>query len=271
MESEHTVATADGIQLRAWLAVPEGDRGSPLATLVLCHGLATDASEHGAFPALRDAALSVGVAVVRFDFRAHGRSGGTNEGLRLAGLRADIEAILSLVDRTIGAQVPIIPLGVSFGGSPAVHAAVTRKPCAGLILWYAVVDHRWNWAPDAPVRFTQLCRSAADPSRDPPWAQMPVVGTSYFFPKAMISEMAEDTAMIELTALELPVLAYQGGRDKFVGAAPLRWLAGERPNVDLRIVPGAGHGFLLWRPWVIRQTISWAVQVAREAPCGDHE
>ena len=50
--------------------------------------------------------------VVRFDFRAHGASEGTNEELRMSGLHLDAEAILAFVDAQFGHDTPMIPVGV---------------------------------------------------------------------------------------------------------------------------------------------------------------
>jgi pimeloyl-ACP methyl ester carboxylesterase len=259
-ERRHTVTTGDGIELQAWVA----PHPSATAVLVLCHGLTTDCHEHGAFPAVRDRALAAGMAVVRFDFRAHGKSGGDNQSFRLAGVRTDIEAVLALVDEQIGADVPIIPVGLSFGGAAAVHAAATRRPCAGLALWYAVVDYDWNYAADSPVPFTHQMRAAVS-AEDPEWSAMPVLGTDWYIPSAMLAEAAEDPTFASLCELNIPVLAYHGTRDGFVGMEPLRRAARARPNVELRVARGAGHGFFLWRPWVVRRTVSWAAAAARRA------
>jgi pimeloyl-ACP methyl ester carboxylesterase len=258
-ERQQTITTADGVRLRSWLAAP----ANPIGVMLLCHGLATDATEHGAFVALRDQALRRGLAVARFDFRAHGGSSGDNAELRLAGLRADVEAVLALLDRELPLDLPLIPLGVSFGGAPAVHCAVTRSSCAGLALWYAVIDYRANFGLDAAVPFTEMMRAAADSARDPPWAEMPVVGTDRYVPKAMMAEMLADDTFTRLLKLGVPVLAYHGSRDTFVDMTPLSRLAAQKRNVDLRVARGAGHGFLLWRPWVIARTVWWAAKIAR--------
>jgi hypothetical protein len=256
-ETQHTLTTADGIQLNALVA----RHPSPTAVLVLCHGLTTDCHEHGAFPALRDRALDDGMSVVRFDFRAHGNSGGDNESFRLAGVRADVDAVLALVDEQVGTSVPIIPVGLSFGGAAAVHAAATRRPCAGLALWYAVVDYEYNYAASSPVPFTHQMRAAVSAS-DPEWSAMPVLGTDWHIPSAMLDEAAEDPTFASLSALSVPVLAYHGTRDIFVGTEPMRRAARTRPNVELRLARGAGHGFFLWRPWVVRRTVAWAAAAA---------
>jgi pimeloyl-ACP methyl ester carboxylesterase len=256
-ERDEMLATADGVELYALLAsVPD-----PRAVLLLCHGLTTDSSEHGAFPALRDLALRSGVAVARYDARAHGHSGGTNEQLRLELVRRDADTVMAWVDAQLGATVPVIPLGVSFGGAAAVHVAATRDACAGLALWYAVVDYQWNYGIDTPVAFTHQMRAGRSDS-DPPWSGMPVLGSSYHLPAAMIAEMPADPTRERLASLTVPVLSFHGSRDPFVDPEPLRRLAADHSNIDFRTARGAGHGFLVWRPWVIRRTASWAAQVA---------
>jgi pimeloyl-ACP methyl ester carboxylesterase len=253
-ERSHQVTASDGVELQAWLASPV----KPEGVLLLCHGLTTDATEHGQFLALRDRALRAGLAVARFDARGHGQSGGTNEELRLAGARTDVEAALTLIDAELGDAMPMVSLGTSFGGAAAVHAAATRAATAGVVLWYAVVDYEWNFGSDSTVPATLLFRASADPSRDPEWAAMPVVNTSYYFPAALLGELRTDQTPERLAALDVPVLAYYGSRDRFVDASPLRRLALRKPDIDVRTAWGAGHGFLLWRRWIVDRTVKWA-------------
>ncbi|HWE33164.1 MAG TPA: alpha/beta fold hydrolase [Solirubrobacteraceae bacterium] len=253
--------TADGVRLHALLA----DVPDPLAVLVLCHGLTTDRDEHGAFVAVRDRAVRAGIAVARFDFRAHGHSGGTNEQLRLAGARADADAVMTWLAAELDASVPVIPLGLSFGGAAAVHIATTAGPrCAALALWYAVVDYEYQYGEGSPVPLTRMMRGARG-AADPEWSAMPVVGTDYHLPKGLIAELAGDATRSRLAALEVPVLAWLGSRDRFVGFEPLRELVATHPNITIRVAHGAAHGFVLWRPWVVRHTVAWAAGVAQAA------
>ncbi len=257
-ERTFELTSTDGIKLHALLATPS----SPRAAFILCHGITTNCDEHGAFPALRDRALKAGLAVARFDFRAHGQSSGTNEQLRLAGMRADVEQVVKLIDEQLGPDMPVIPLGVSFGGAAAVHAAAMRR-CVGLVLWYAVVDYASNFGSQSSVPFTQQMRAARS-DRDPDWSEMPLVGTDYYLPAALFAEMTQDRTLTAISELSIPVLGYYGSRDKLVHVDPLRDVA-IGPNVELHVIRGAGHGFLLWRPWVVRRTVSWASRLARQA------
>jgi pimeloyl-ACP methyl ester carboxylesterase len=257
-ERQVSLRTADGVKLHALLAtVP-----NPIAVLILCHGLTTNCNEHGAFPALRDLALSAGMAVARFDFRGHGASGGTNENLTLAGERDDVDTVMAWVQAELGEQLPVISLGVSFGGAAAVHVVAGREAGAGVALWYAVVDYERNFGPASSAPMTQLMRASRGKG-GPAWSGMPVVGTAYHLPTALLAEMAGDPTRDRLAALSVPVLGYYGSRDPFIDIAPIRELAASRRNIDLRIAYGAGHGFFTWRPWVLRRTVSWAAEVAR--------
>jgi pimeloyl-ACP methyl ester carboxylesterase len=127
-----------------------------------------------------------------------------------------------------------------------------------------VVDYERNFGPRSPVPFTGQMREAKSED-DPPWSEMPLADTGYHLPVELVAEMAGDRTPESLRALSIPVLAYYGGRDKLVDVEPVRQSAAERSNIELRIARGAGHGFLLWRPWVVRRTVAWAARAARAA------
>jgi pimeloyl-ACP methyl ester carboxylesterase len=251
----HELLTADGgVQLSALLAAGPEPRG----VLLLCHGLTVDSNEHGAFLSVRDRALRRGLAVARYDARAHGASGGTNEELRLDLVRRDADTVMEWIDAQLGTALPVVPVGVSFGGAAAIHVAFTREQrCAGLVLWYAVVDYEWNYGPQSTVGFTHQMR-AAHSGADPPWSEMPVLGSKYHIPAEMVAEMPTDPTRERIAALAVPVLSFHGSRDPFVDPTPLRQAAAENPNIDFRTTWGAAHGFLLWRPWVVTRTVAWA-------------
>lgn len=251
-ERPHRLTTADGVALHALLATP----ASPAGVLILCHGIATNLDEHGQFPALRDRALRSGLAVVRFDFRAHGQSTGSNQDLRLAGMHADADAVLALVDAELPSGLPVVPLGVSFGASAAVHLAAAGR-CAGLVLWYPVVDYAANFDPESPAPWMRLMWAARSDA-DPDWSALPLIGTDHHVPTALLAELQHDRTPDALANLPVPVLAFQGSRDKLLDPRPLRALASGGADIELHFLPGAGHGFILWRPWVVRRTVGWA-------------
>lgn len=258
-EKHAVLAVTEAAGLHAWVTAPLGG-ARPRAVLLLCHGFTTDAEEHGAFLQLRDRAVSQHMAVARFDFRAHGHSGGSNEEIRLATMRADVEAVIGLVDEQFGFDIPIIPVGVSFGAGAAVHAAAVTKRAAGIAFWYPVVDYEWTFGRTSRIPFTAQMRAAITPD-DPPWSELRVLGSDMYFPAQLVDEFRHDATLATLSDLQLPVLVYHGSWDRMVDPTPIRRFAADRKNVDLRMVPGAGHGFRIWRPWVIRRTAAWCAQL----------
>ena len=256
-EARHELTAGDGIRLHVRLAAPP----NPIGALILCHGLTVNCDEFGAFPAVRDRALRSGLAVARFDFRCHGESEGTNEQLRLAGLRADADAVADLVAAELGDATALIPVGLSFGGAAAIHLAGTRPSAVGLCLWYAVVDYAWNYGAASPVPFTRRMWASRRGS-DPAWAGLPIPGIDYYLPSGLLAETASDATPATLAGLTIPVLAFHGTRDAIVGVTPVRAIARVRPNITLTLVRGAGHGFRVWRPWVVRRTVEFAAACA---------
>jgi pimeloyl-ACP methyl ester carboxylesterase len=99
--------------------------------------------------------------------------------------------VLEVIDDQLGSRLPKIPVGLSFGGAAAVHAAATRASTAGLVLWYAVVDYEWNYGARSSVPFTRQMRAASRAGL-PRWSAMPIPATSYHFPSGMLAEFESD-------------------------------------------------------------------------------
>jgi len=124
------VATADGLDLRAELAVPGG--ATPRAGVVVCHPhpLHGGSMYNNVVEALFDGLPPRGAAVLRFNFR--GTSGSEGRHDHGQGERLDVVAALDeLAGRWPG--VPLLLAGYSFGAD--VSLAVDHPAVAG---WLAV-------------------------------------------------------------------------------------------------------------------------------------
>lgn len=144
---------AEGQPLRGVLTAPEGARGLP--GVVLCHGfLCTMAM---GLPAIAGLLAAEGFAVLRFDYRGFGESGGEPRGA-LWPLRQvqDARAAVACLQGQSEADPQRVALwGTSFGGAvvlqaaaldPAVHAVVASVPVTDGAAWLRAVNSDLEWA-----------------------------------------------------------------------------------------------------------------------------
>src|SRR4051812_27672935 len=137
--SEQTVElwSIDGILLDAAVTRAESPRGS----ILLAHGFSSDYHEEGAFDALTASLVDAGISVFRFTFRGHGRSGGTQEGMTIAGERLDLTAAHRWMVANLAG--PYAVLGASFGGvSTTLQLASLHPTPACFVLWNPALEIR---------------------------------------------------------------------------------------------------------------------------------
>lgn len=122
---EITFRTADGLTLHGWYAA----HAAPRDVVIICHGFAMSRHE------LLDLALALrarGHAVLLFDFRGHGTSGGSRTTIGLHEASDIIAAIDHLGTRPELAGVPLGVAGISMGAAAALLAAA-REPRIGAV------------------------------------------------------------------------------------------------------------------------------------------
>ena len=129
---EACFATEDGIALRGWFL--PGEVGRP--ALVLCHGYQRCMEEPFALAVeLRQR----GFAVLLFDFRGCGRSGGTYTTIG-HDEKHDLLAAVRWLRGRLGGNLPIGVLGISMGGAVAIEAAA-RCPEIGAVVADSAFAH----------------------------------------------------------------------------------------------------------------------------------
>ncbi len=124
-----TFTTEDGVVLEARVAGGPGRS----AGVVICHPhpLYGGDMDSAVVVAAAEAARDAGLAVLRFNFRGVGRSGGRHGDGRTEPL--DASAALGYLSSLLGGDAPVALAGYSFGAAVAMKAAV-RCPVAGLAL-----------------------------------------------------------------------------------------------------------------------------------------
>jgi hypothetical protein len=217
---ERWLTATDGTRLHAWWACPAGAR----ARLLWSHGNAGNiASRADVLTAL----AARGLAVLAYDYRGYGRSGGRPSE---AGVHRDAEGAYASL---LAAGVPagrIVAFGESLGGAVAIRLAVER-PCAGV----AVV-----------ATFTNM--------RD--------VARHHYGPLGLLAGRRFDSTAL-LPRLRVPLLVVHGERDEIVPVALGEALFALAPEPKRFLhVPGAHHNDVLAHPAALDAIAAFAASVA---------
>lgn len=225
-----TFTTDDGLQLRGWLIKPAGT-GPVAPAIILCHGQGANRSD------LTDLAVSLsrrGYAVLTFDFRAHGESGGRRSSLGYHEQKDIKAAFLFLAARPeIDAQ-RIGVFGFSLGGAAAILTAAGTGGFTAVVADSAFTSLR-DQAHEAITGFYHL------PSF--PFLHLAVFGYELYFQTA-VSNVAPLSVIRGLSPT--PVLIIAGDGDDLIPVENGRRLyeAAQEPK-ELWIIPVSGHGYTI--------------------------
>ncbi len=102
------------------------------------------------FGRLADGLAGEGFGVLRFSFRGHGRSDGTQQGATIAGEILDLQAALGAAVK--GFEAPVSVVAASFGAVPTcLSLPYLEGVLRSLVLWNPVLDlHRTFVEPSLP-------------------------------------------------------------------------------------------------------------------------
>lgn len=206
------------------------------------------------FTAFARAATKRGLNVIRFDFRGHGRSAGTDRDFLLTAQRLDLAAVLSAA-RELDLD-PLLLVGMSFGASPVVAESAGPTTYPGLVLWSPAVDYaRTCLQPTTP--WARELLASRDEGTLPDWAFARARGSGFLLSKGLAAEAKADETAAILRATRVPVLAFSATDDDKVPREPLAEVAAANPAIEVRRLPGEQHALAGSRPQVISETLDW--------------
>ncbi len=167
-----------------------------------------------------------GIASVRLDARAHGRSDGAvcTYGQREAG---DLVRVVAQLHRA-EPERPVVVVGTSMGGGTVLAASRGLRGAGARALIALAPASRYRPLVDARTRFL-------GPLRDR------ILNGSARLARAMGQTPMTDWAPADRLDARIPVLVLHGVEDATIPLALSQRLAREHPNVTLRALPGVGH------------------------------
>ena len=217
----------DGIVLKAWLLSPEIDNGNYVITL---HGIGDSRTGTAALARLF---FDNRYKVLMPDSRGHGESGGeiVTYGLVEAG------DIRSWVDWLIASERPrnIFAMGESFGAAVLLQSLSVEPRVSGVVAECPFA----NFKAIAEYRVAQRLPIASPLARA---TAAPLVWSGFLYARLKYGvDFHAASPEAAVGATRTPILLIHGLDDKNTPPLHSQVIASRRPNIDLWLVPGAGH------------------------------
>lgn len=230
--------SVDGTRLDA--AVRDRAPGAPpVGTVVQVHGITVDMDEGGMYVRLAERLSAQGFTVLRFSYRGHGRSGGSQQGVTIAGEMLDLQAA---VDQAAGFPGPLSIVAASFGAvSTALSLRYLDPRLHGLVLWCPVLDLRHTFTePELPWGLENFGPAAQERLHREGYL---LVDGEFALGRVIFEEMRHYRPSEAFLASKIPALVIHGNRDSYVSYDIAREAATVRARTDFHTVEGSGHGF----------------------------
>lgn len=251
--------SVDGVRLDAAV---HSTPGSARGTVLLVHGITVDMDEGGAmFVRLAAGLGAAGFNVVRFSFRGHGSSGGTQRGVTIAGECLDLEAAVHLAKERFPGWFSVV--AASFGAvSTVLSLPWLAERLDRLVLWNPVLDLRatflepelaWGKQNFGPLQRKLLHENGAL-----------LVDGEFELGRVLFGEFAHYDPLAGFLDSTVPSLVVHGDRDTAVSYDIAATAARTRPDTLLHTVVGSDHGFdsREREDEAIATTVDWLVEQA---------
>lgn len=192
------------------------------------------------FVRLAEQLAAVGFDVVRFSFRGHGGSGGTQRGVTIAGECLDLQAVIEWTRVRFAGPVSVV--AASFGAvSTLMSLSWLGDRLHRLALWNPVLDLRHTFLePELPWGIANFGTAQQKALQDVGFL---VVDGEFELGRVLFEEFARYRPVDEFLAASVPALIVHGDRDAAVSYSIAAEAAKGRPDTLLHTVAGSDHGF----------------------------
>jgi uncharacterized protein len=247
----------DGILLEA--AVHLTEQSPVLGTVVLVHGLTVTLDEGGLFVRLADRLAESGFNALRFSFRGHGRSGGTQRGVTIAGEMLDLEAVMAYARARF--TTPLAIVAASFGAvstcllltalSPDVRCVALWNPALDLQRTLVASEAAWGQRNFSPERVRQLETDG-----------FLRLEQGFEIGRVLGEEIRRYQPVDAFLNSTLPAMIVHGDQDTYVPYAISQQVCKQRDQCELFTIAQCEHGFgdPVQSDQVLDITVKWLLQ-----------
>jgi alpha-beta hydrolase superfamily lysophospholipase len=243
--------TADGTEIFTQTWAP----AQPRAVAIQCHGLGEHSSRYAHVGAHFN---SIGVALIGYDHRGHGKSGGGRGHVpAYARLMEELDMLFALAAKDFPG-LPVFLYGHSWGGNIALNYLIRNQPAVKA----AIISGPWLLLPEPPpalkVFFGKLVKGlipglaqstgldAKKISRDPKevekYVKDPLVHSKISAANFFDSNDAAAYALEHAAELKVPTLLMHGDKDGITDVKGSRQFAAKNPqHVTLKVWEGYFH------------------------------
>jgi uncharacterized protein len=208
--------------------------------IVQAHGITADMDEGGMFVWLADRFAAAGFDVLRFSFRGHGRSGGTQASMTIAGEMLDLQAALAVLTHRSSAPVSIVAASLG-AASACLLLPYLVEQLRALVLWNPTLDLRRTFVePELPWGKRNFNPNAVARLRSDGFF---LLDGEYRIGRALHAELTAFDPLERFIASPLRSVIVHGDRDTYVPYDVSARAAERHQRCDLITIEGADHGF----------------------------
>lgn len=215
------------------------ERGEVRGVVVQVHGINADMAEGGMFIRLADRLAGAGFAGVRFSFRGHGRSDGTDRGATIAGEMLDLQSAVDWARERYSGGLSLV--SASFGAVAACTSLPYLDGLDSLVLWNPVLDPEHTFTdPQLPWGRENFGPAQRELLRSQGFLR---IDGTFRMGRVMFEETRHYRPLDYFLASRVPSLIVHGDRDSAVSYDIAKDTAGRHFDCAFHTVAGSDHGF----------------------------
>lgn len=230
--------SVDGFHLEGSLRKPVGIIKS---AVLMVHGITVDRDEDGFYADFASKLETIGVATLRFDLRAHGKSEGKFEELTLTGVMNDIESAVKVLQDHLNPNIPTSIMAASFGGGLSVYwASRHQKEIRTIVLLNPILDYARRMLFTKPYwDKDHLTLKGAQNLRKSGW----LPHGSFKMGRGLINELLFIKPFEKISEITIPILTIHGDKDSMAPFDIAKKYTKANKKSEFVPIKGADHGF----------------------------